>query len=77
MVLDGARIGRGCVVAAGALVPPGKVVPDRSLVMGAPGKVVREVGERDLAMIARAVEVYRARGHEYRAQLRRDARGGG
>jgi carbonic anhydrase/acetyltransferase-like protein (isoleucine patch superfamily) len=77
MVLDGVRIGRECVVAAGALVPPGKVIPDRSLVMGAPGKVVREVDERDLAMMARAVEVYCARSREYRAQLRPDARGGG
>ncbi len=40
-VLNGARIGRDCLIGAGALVTEGKVIPDGSLVMGAPGKVVR------------------------------------
>lgn len=44
VVLDGAEIGRGSVIAAGVVVPPGMVVPPHSLVMGAPGKVVRNLG---------------------------------
>ena len=40
-VLNGARIGRGCLIGAGALITEGKEIPDGSLVMGAPGKVVR------------------------------------
>ncbi|MFN3937830.1 MAG: gamma carbonic anhydrase family protein [Gemmobacter sp.] len=40
-VLNGARIGRHCLIGAGALVTEGKEIPDGSLVMGAPGKVVR------------------------------------
>ena len=40
-VLNGARIGKGCLIGAGALVTEGKEIPDGSLVMGAPGKVVR------------------------------------
>lgn len=74
MVLDRVRVGRHCVIAAGALVPPDKVIPDGSVVMGSPGRVVRTVTEKDLAMIARAGAVYRARGKEFRESLRVDPR---
>jgi carbonic anhydrase/acetyltransferase-like protein (isoleucine patch superfamily) len=47
-LLGRTRIGSECLVAAGAVVPPGLDVPDRMLVMGVPGKVVRPVTERDL-----------------------------
>jgi carbonic anhydrase/acetyltransferase-like protein (isoleucine patch superfamily) len=40
VVMDGARVGRRCVIGAMALVPPGTEVPDDSVVMGVPGKVV-------------------------------------
>lgn len=49
IVLNGARIGRNCLIGAGALIPEGKEIPDNSLVMGAPGKVVREVSEAQAA----------------------------
>jgi carbonic anhydrase/acetyltransferase-like protein (isoleucine patch superfamily) len=74
MVLDRVRIGKNCVIAAGALVPPGKEIPDRAVVMGAPGRVVRQVSEADLAMIAHATESYRRRSREYRANLSVDPR---
>ena len=44
VVLDGAVIGKGSVVGAGAVVAPGTVVPPHSLVLGVPGKVVRDLG---------------------------------
>ena len=44
VILDGAKIGRGSVIAAGAVVPPEMIVPPYSLVMGVPGKVVRDLG---------------------------------
>ena len=69
MVLDRAVIGRGCVIAAGALVPPDKVIPDGSVVMGSPGKIVREVGERERALIQRSVENYRQRAEIYLTRL--------
>lgn len=47
-VLGRTRIGSGCIVAAGAVVPPGLQVPDRMVVMGVPGKIVRAVNEEDL-----------------------------
>jgi carbonic anhydrase/acetyltransferase-like protein (isoleucine patch superfamily) len=74
MVLDRARIGRNCLIAAGALVPPGKQIPDGSVVMGPPGNVVRQVSEKDLAMIAHAGASYRKRSKEYRENLAVDPR---
>lgn len=75
-VLDGARIGERCVIAAGSLVAPGKSIPDGSVVMGAPGRIVREVTQRDVAMIERACEHYRVRAREYRRGLAIDPRSG-
>ena len=61
ILLDGCVIGEGSVIAAGALVPPGKSIPPRSLVMGVPGRVVRQVTEEEaaatLAHAARYVEL--------------------
>ncbi len=74
MILDGVRIGSHCLIAAGALVPPGKVIPDGSVVMGSPGRIVREVTERDLERIRVGAQSYRARGELYRRALREDAR---
>ncbi|HLW25972.1 MAG TPA: gamma carbonic anhydrase family protein [Steroidobacteraceae bacterium] len=74
IVLDGVRIGRRCVIAAGALIPPGKVIPDRSVVMGTPGKIVREIDERDLEMMVETTKHYVDRGREYARTLTVDAR---
>ena len=48
-LLGRTKIGVECLVAAGAVVPPGMEAPDRSVVMGVPGKVVRAVDEKELA----------------------------
>ena len=47
-LLSRTKIGRECLIAAGAVVPPGLEVPDRMLVMGVPAKVVRPIKEQDL-----------------------------
>jgi carbonic anhydrase/acetyltransferase-like protein (isoleucine patch superfamily) len=57
-VLNGAKIGKNCLIGAGALITENKEIPDGSLVMGAPGKVVREMDERTLAMLPRAAGHY-------------------
>jgi carbonic anhydrase/acetyltransferase-like protein (isoleucine patch superfamily) len=69
--MNGAVIGKESIVGAGALVPEGKVFPERSLIMGVPGKVVREVGEADLANLRRAAEVYIRKASLYRDDLHR------
>ncbi len=64
VVLDGAVIGRGCVIGAGAVVTPGTVVPAHSLVLGVPGKVVKDLGpgsvEGNRVTAANYVELARA-----------------
>lgn len=48
ILLGRTRIGSECLIAAGAVVPPGLEVPDRMVVMGVPGKIVRAVREEEL-----------------------------
>lgn len=48
IILNGAKIGKNCIIAAGALIPQNKVIPDNSLVMGSPGKIVRQVTEEEI-----------------------------
>lgn len=69
IVLDRVRIGRHCVIGAGSLLTPDKEFPDGSVVMGAPAKVVRKVGERELAMIAQGAAHYQERQKLYRQHL--------
>ena len=52
IVLNGARIGRNCLIGAGALIPEGKEIADFSVVMGAPGRVVRTLTAQDGASLA-------------------------
>ena len=47
-LLGRTQIGKECLIAAGAVVPPGLVVPDRMCVMGVPGRIVRPVTEEEL-----------------------------
>jgi carbonic anhydrase/acetyltransferase-like protein (isoleucine patch superfamily) len=47
IILNGAHIGEESIVAAGSLVPEGKVIPPRSLVIGTPGRVLRQVTEEE------------------------------
>ena len=74
MVLDRVKIGSHCIIAAGALVPPGKVIPDGSVVMGSPGQIVRQVNDRDLQMIEFIADHYRARIKQYKLDLKVDER---
>ena len=67
VVMNGARIGRGSIVAVGAIVTEGTEIPPRSVVMGQPGRVKREVTERDSERIRHAAEHYVAAAKAYRA----------
>jgi carbonic anhydrase/acetyltransferase-like protein (isoleucine patch superfamily) len=73
-ILDRARIGRDCIIAAGALIPPDKTIADGSVVMGMPGKIVRRVDADDLKMIADAARHYRDRVALYKNGLQVDDR---
>jgi carbonic anhydrase/acetyltransferase-like protein (isoleucine patch superfamily) len=58
VILNGAIVGTGSIIAAGALVPEGKVIPPGSLVMGVPGKVVRQVTQDDALLISNGWKHY-------------------
>lgn len=58
IILDGAIIEDDCLIAAGALVPPGKIISKGSVVMGTPGKVVRNVTEEEKRLIKETTYMY-------------------
>lgn len=69
-VLNRAVIGRNCIIGAHALIPEGKVVPDNSLVVGAPGRVIRELGEAEAGFLKASAEHYVANWKRYATGLR-------
>ncbi|WP_179379574.1 gamma carbonic anhydrase family protein [Jannaschia marina] len=69
-VLNGAVIGAGCLIGAGALVTEGKEIPPGSLVMGAPGKVVRELDDAARAALLASAEHYRQNAARFAKGLR-------
>ncbi len=69
IVLDGAEIGTGCIIGAGAVVTEGMLVPPRSLVLGVPGKVRRELSEADVQRLADQARWYVAYQHTYRQDV--------
>lgn len=68
-VLNGAVIGEGALIGAGALVAEGKVIPPRSLVMGIPGKVVRELDDAAVAGLRASAAGYRDKMRRFRVGL--------
>ena len=71
IVLNGAKIGKNCLIGAGALITEGKEIPDNSMVMGAPGKVVREIGEAHGLILQASALHYVENWKRYRAELSR------
>lgn len=57
-VLDNALIKSGSIVGAGSLVAPGKVYDNNSLIVGLPGRAVRETTEEERAKILKSIDVY-------------------
>jgi 6-phosphogluconolactonase len=70
IVLTGAKIGRESILGAGTLIAENKVIPPRSVVLGVPGKIVREVSADDLANIRSAAQNYVNANHQYRKPLK-------
>lgn len=72
MLMNGSRIGRGCLIGAGALITEGKEIADGSLVMGAPGKVIRLLDAEARARLLRSAAGYQANMRRFRAGLSAD-----
>jgi carbonic anhydrase/acetyltransferase-like protein (isoleucine patch superfamily) len=69
-VLNGAVIGKNCIIGAGALVSEGKTIPDNSLVVGMPGKVIRQLDEAAVTMLRTSSAHYVANGKRFAAGLK-------
>ena len=69
-VLNGAKIGRNCLIGAHALVGEGKEIPDNSMVLGMPGKVVRELGEDNEKMMLLSANIYVENWKRFKETLR-------
>jgi carbonic anhydrase/acetyltransferase-like protein (isoleucine patch superfamily) len=70
-ILNGAKIGSGCLIGACALITEGKDIPDGSLVMGAPGKVVRSLDATGRAKLLASAANYQSNARRFRADLSR------
>lgn len=68
IVMDGAEIGDGCIIGAGAVVSPGKKIPTRSVVMGVPGKIVKELDAGQLEGILKSADTYVKLAQEHRKE---------
>ena len=70
VVLNGATIGKNCLIGANALIPEGKEIPDGSLVMGSPGKFVRELNEAAIKGLTMSAEGYVRNFKRFRKDLK-------
>lgn len=70
VVLNRAVIGKNCIVGANTLIPEGKVFPDRVLIVGSPGKVVRELTDEEVAKLKKSAEHYVSNAGRYRTRLK-------
>lgn len=71
VILDRARIGSHCLIGANSLVTDGKEIPDRSLVMGSPGRVVRSLTDEEVDKLYQVAESYIGKLRRYSAGLSR------
>jgi len=70
VILDEAVIGKNCIIGANALVRAKSVIPDGSVVMGSPGKIVRQVTDVDIRLIEAAAGHYVENGRKFREMLK-------
>jgi carbonic anhydrase/acetyltransferase-like protein (isoleucine patch superfamily) len=70
VILNGAKIGKGCLIGAKALVGENKEIPDGSVVLGAPGRIIRTLDEAGRAEIAKGADRYVRNWRRYAAGLK-------
>lgn len=68
-ILNGAKIGKNCLIGANALITENKIIPDGSLVMGSPGKVIRQLNEDAIKGLTQSALLYQANMRRFRAGL--------
>ncbi len=70
VIMNHARIGRQCLVGANTLIPEGKQFPDRVLILGSPGKVIRELTAAEIARVTKSAGHYVVASRRYIAELK-------
>ena len=69
VIMNRVKIGKNCIIGAKALIPEGKEIPDNSLVMGAPGKIIREVSPEQEQFLLASSEHYVNNWKRYKSEL--------
>jgi carbonic anhydrase/acetyltransferase-like protein (isoleucine patch superfamily) len=69
-ILNGAKIGKHCIIGAHALITEGKEIPDGSVVMGSPGKVVKQIAEGVDVMLKASADHYVENAQRFAAGLK-------
>lgn len=69
VILNRAVIGKHCIVGANTVIPEGRVYPDRSLIVGSPGRIVRELTDEDVARLELSAQHYIDNWQRYRSEL--------
>jgi carbonic anhydrase/acetyltransferase-like protein (isoleucine patch superfamily) len=72
VIMNGARIGRGSLIGANTLIPEGKEIPEGVLVVGSPGKIVRDLKQEEQDSLLRIARGYVERGKMYQRELREE-----
>ena len=69
VLLNHSVIGKGCIVGANTLIPEGKVFPDYSLIVGSPGKVIRQLSDEEVERLTHGADHYVANWQRYQSEL--------
>ena len=69
VILNGCTIGKNCIIGANAFLPEGKVIPDNSMVLGSPGKIVRQISDEEATNLRRIASGYVARSARYGREM--------
>jgi carbonic anhydrase/acetyltransferase-like protein (isoleucine patch superfamily) len=68
ILLNGVQVGEQCLIAAGSILTQGKIFPPRTLILGSPAKVVRELSDDDLMQLAASAAHYVRKAKEYQVK---------
>ena len=69
-LLNRAVIGKNCLIGANSLIPEGRVIPDRSLVVGSPGRIVRELSDEEVANLQKSADRYAENWQRFARELK-------
>ena len=70
-ILNHAKIGKNCIIGAGALVTGGQIIPDGSLVLGVPAKVVKQLSEEQISKLKLSAQSYVLNAKRFRSGLKK------